>query len=69
MSVPISCLDEKEPNKCLYPFFLLCHRYDSFKLQRLQQKKLDRKEARMEKQMFVGKLQISAAEMICEPTL
>ncbi|XP_056871672.1 coiled-coil domain-containing protein 137 [Takifugu flavidus] len=27
--------------------------YDSFKLQRLQQKKLDRQEARMEKQMFV----------------
>lgn len=37
--------------------FILDSRYDSFKLQRLQQKKLDRQEARMEKQMFVGKLQ------------
>lgn len=37
--------------------FVLDSRYDSFKLQRLQQKKLDRQEARMEKQMFVGKLQ------------
>lgn len=35
--------------------FLSCHRYDAFKLQRLQQKKLDRQEAIMEKEMFVGK--------------
>lgn len=63
MSVKVSCVDEKEPSKFtlfLNFFFLLSHRYDSIKLQRLQQKKLDRQEARMEKQMFVGKLQISA---------
>lgn len=35
--------------------FLLCLRYDTYKLQRLQQKKLDRQEAMMEKEMFVGK--------------
>lgn len=35
--------------------FMPCHRYDAFKLQRLQQKKLDRQEAIMEKEMFVGK--------------
>lgn len=36
----------------------LLRRYDSFKLQRLQQKKLDRQEARMEKEMFVGRLRV-----------
>lgn len=35
--------------------FCRAHRYDTFKLQRLQQKKLDRQEAMMEKEMFVGK--------------
>lgn len=34
---------------------VVAHRYDTFKLQRLQQKKLDRQVAMMEKEMFVGK--------------
>lgn len=36
-------------------FSVVAHRYDTFKLQRLQQKKLDRQVAMMEKEMFVGK--------------
>lgn len=35
---------------------VLCCRYDTYKLQRLHQKKLDRQEAIMEKEMFVGKM-------------
>lgn len=31
-------------------------RYDTYKLQRLHQKKLDRQEAIVEKEMFVGKM-------------
>lgn len=33
---------------------LSCYRYDKVRLQRLQQKKLDRQEAEMEKEMFIG---------------
>lgn len=31
-------------------------RYDTYKLQRLHQKKLDRQEAMVEKEMFIGKV-------------
>lgn len=39
--------------------FYLCHRYDKARLQKQQQKKLDKQEARMEKEMFIGNASFS----------
>lgn len=38
--------------------YLSCHRYDKARLQKQQQKKLDKQVAQMEKEMFVGNVSL-----------
>lgn len=49
-------LDDPEVHFGVGDVFCSPCRYDTYKLQRLHQKKLDRQEAMVEKEMFVGKV-------------